>query len=87
MKDFWRKHYPEVLPKLLSSIDWDTKEVVSEVAALLKDWPKLPPEKALELLDYAYPDQRVRSFAVECLDNVRYNSALSRVTKIYLFFQ
>ncbi|KAH0815629.1 hypothetical protein GEV33_007162 [Tenebrio molitor] len=37
---------------------------------LLKDWPKLPPEKALELLDYAYPDQGVRSFAVECLGNV-----------------
>ncbi|XP_064211138.1 phosphatidylinositol 4,5-bisphosphate 3-kinase catalytic subunit delta isoform [Tribolium castaneum] len=70
LKDYWKKQNPEVLPKLLSSIDWDTREVVSDVAALLKDWPKLPPEKALELLDYAYPDQRVRSFAVECLDDV-----------------
>jgi phosphatidylinositol-4,5-bisphosphate 3-kinase len=71
LKDYWKKNYPEVLPNLLSSIDWDTREAVSEVTALLKDWPKLPPEKALELLDYAYPDQGVRSFAVECLGNVR----------------
>jgi phosphatidylinositol-4,5-bisphosphate 3-kinase len=70
LKDYWKKNYPEVLPNLLSSIDWDTREAVSEVTALLKDWPKLPPEKALELLDYAYPDQGVRSFAVECLGNV-----------------
>ncbi|KAJ3643840.1 hypothetical protein Zmor_026526 [Zophobas morio] len=70
LKEYWKRHHPEVLPKLLSSIDWDTKEVVSEVTLLLRDWPKLPPEKALELLDYAYPDQRVRSFAVECLGNV-----------------
>lgn len=70
LKDFWKSKHPEVLPKLLLSIDWDTKEAVSEVATLLKDWPKLQPEKALELLDYAYPDQGVRSFAVDCLGNV-----------------
>ncbi|GLG92244.1 Phosphatidylinositol 4,5-bisphosphate 3-kinase catalytic subunit, partial [Gryllus bimaculatus] len=43
---------------------------VSEVTALLRKWPKLPVEKALELLDYAYADQAVRSFAVGCLKSV-----------------
>lgn len=45
---------------------------MSEAVALLRNWPILPVEKALELLDYAYADQEVRSFAVQCLLNVRY---------------
>lgn len=36
----------------------------------MQQWPKLPVEKALELLDYAYADQNVRSFAVRCLMDV-----------------
>jgi phosphatidylinositol-4,5-bisphosphate 3-kinase len=44
---------------------------VAEVTALLQQWPKLPVEKALELLDYAYADQTVRHFAVQCLKDVR----------------
>lgn len=38
--------------------------------ALIQQWPPLPVEKALELLDYAYADQNVRNFAVVCLYNV-----------------
>lgn len=37
---------------------------------LLVQWPLLAVEKALELLDYAYGDQHVRSFAVRCLASV-----------------
>lgn len=43
---------------------------VAEATALVQQWPKLPVEKALELLDYAYADQNVRSFAVRCLMDV-----------------
>lgn len=71
MKDYWRDQRPEVLPKLLYCIDWDKRQEVSQVVALLQRWPKLPVEKSLELLDYAYPDREVRKFAVECLVNVR----------------
>ncbi|GAB5576803.1 phosphatidylinositol 4 [Prionailurus iriomotensis] len=35
--------------------------------ALLQIWPKLPPREALELLDFNYPDQYVREYAVGCL--------------------
>ena len=35
--------------------------------AMLKTWPKLTPESAMELLDYQYPDTDVRKWAVECL--------------------
>lgn len=68
----WMKCCPEVLPKLLHCIDWNGKDVISDAVCLLKDWPKLPVEKALELLDFAYADQEVRSFAVKCLEDVRY---------------
>lgn len=43
---------------------------VAEATALVQQWPKLPTEKALELLDYAYADQNVRNFAVRCLKDV-----------------
>lgn len=43
---------------------------MAEAISLVVKWPALPVEKALELLDYAYADQQVRSFAVRCLTAV-----------------
>lgn len=71
LKRHWMKYDPDILPKLLCCIDWDNKDDISEAVALLREWPKLAVEKALELLDYAYADQEVRSFAVQCLQSVR----------------
>ncbi|XP_018318828.1 phosphatidylinositol 4,5-bisphosphate 3-kinase catalytic subunit delta isoform [Agrilus planipennis] len=70
LRRYWMINHPDILPKLLLCIDWDDKKVFCEVYALLKDWPHLPVEKALELLDYAYSDQEVRRFAVKCLSNL-----------------
>ncbi|CAH1990801.1 unnamed protein product [Acanthoscelides obtectus] len=70
LKCYWLENDSAVLPKLLYCIDWDKREEVSQVVALLQQWPKLPVEKSLELLDYAYADQEVRKFAVECLKDV-----------------
>lgn len=63
-------HVPNLLPKLLDCVEWNDHREVAEMMALLKVWPPLPAEKALELLDYAYADQAVRSFAVKCLFDV-----------------
>ncbi|KAJ9596012.1 hypothetical protein L9F63_012745, partial [Diploptera punctata] len=63
-------HVPHLLPKLLDCVEWNDHTEVSEVTTLLHHWPKLPVEKALELLDYAYADQAVRNFAVQCLKDV-----------------
>ncbi|KAL6038859.1 hypothetical protein STEG23_032590 [Scotinomys teguina] len=41
--------------------------VLMSLQALLQIWPKLPPREALELLDFNYPDQYVREYAVGCL--------------------
>ncbi|XP_018567528.1 phosphatidylinositol 4,5-bisphosphate 3-kinase catalytic subunit delta isoform [Anoplophora glabripennis] len=70
LRYYWRDHNPEFLPKLLLCIDWDKREDVSQAVCLLTDWPKLPIEKSLELLDFAYADHEVRSFAVKCLWDV-----------------
>jgi len=35
---------------------------------LLKKWPRLSPEVALELLDCSFPDLQIRRFAVECFE-------------------
>lgn len=44
---------------------------VAEIISLLDEWPKLPPDHALELLDYAYAEPAVRSYAIECLVHFR----------------
>lgn len=75
-KRFWELRYdcmklmPYLLPMLLTCVEWNDQKEIAEAAALLKFWPKLPVEKALELLDYAYADQTVRKFAVNCLHDV-----------------
>lgn len=58
---------PHVLPKLLLSLRWGDHCDVALMQALLQIWKLLKPEQALELLDYSYPDNYVRSFAVRCL--------------------
>lgn len=75
-KTMWNLRYhclqkiPTLLTKLLHCVEWNDHREVAEATALVQQWPKLPVEKALELLDYAYADQTVRSFAVRCLVDV-----------------
>ncbi|KAK5931618.1 hypothetical protein CesoFtcFv8_000124 [Champsocephalus esox] len=72
-KDFlWRhRHYcvkiPESLPKLLLSVKWNSRDEASQMYCLLKEWPLMEPESALELLDCNFPDPMVREFALRCL--------------------
>ncbi|XP_051874228.1 phosphatidylinositol 4,5-bisphosphate 3-kinase catalytic subunit beta isoform isoform X2 [Pristis pectinata] len=62
-----RENFPQSLPKLLLSVKWNKHEDVAQLQALLQIWTKLPPREALELLDFNYPDQYVREYAVGCL--------------------
>uniref|UniRef100_F7FDA0 Phosphatidylinositol 4,5-bisphosphate 3-kinase catalytic subunit beta isoform n=1 Tax=Monodelphis domestica TaxID=13616 RepID=F7FDA0_MONDO len=61
-----RENFPQSLPKLLLSVKWNKLEDVAQVSSS-SIWPKLPPREALELLDFNYPDQYVREYAVGCL--------------------
>ncbi|XP_064460936.1 phosphatidylinositol 4,5-bisphosphate 3-kinase catalytic subunit beta isoform-like isoform X2 [Ornithodoros turicata] len=64
------KEVPRTLPKLLQSLRWADHRDVAQMQALLQAWMPLKPEDALELLDYSYPDNFVRSFAVRCLEEM-----------------
>ena len=52
---------PNLLPKLLLCIEWNDYKETAEMLSLLPNWPKLPPARALELLDFAYADAGVRN--------------------------
>ncbi|CAH0701993.1 unnamed protein product [Spodoptera exigua] len=81
-KDIWasrerfRTEAPELLPKLLSCVEWGERGEAAAVRRLLAAWPLLRVEAALELLDYAYADCAVRSFAVKCLGKISDNDLL-----------
>lgn len=62
---------PSGLNCLINCVEWNNKNEVAEITSLLKQWPMLCVERALELLDYAYADVNVRKYAVNCLKNVR----------------
>uniref|UniRef100_A0A8C2Z512 phosphatidylinositol-4,5-bisphosphate 3-kinase n=1 Tax=Cyclopterus lumpus TaxID=8103 RepID=A0A8C2Z512_CYCLU len=73
-----RENFPQSLPKLLLSVKWSKHEDMAQLQALLQIWPKLSPRDALELLDFNYPDQYVREYAVGCLRDMRYRYELSQ---------
>ncbi|KAF0041805.1 hypothetical protein F2P81_005337 [Scophthalmus maximus] len=83
-KDFlWRhRHYcmniPEILPKILLAVKWNSRDEVAQMYCLLKEWPSIRPEQAMELLDCNYPDPVVRHFAVRCLDKYLTDDKLSQ---------
>lgn len=45
---------------------------------LLKDWPAIKPEQAMELLDCNFPDPMIREFAVKCLEKYLTDDKLSQ---------
>ncbi|XP_038146426.1 phosphatidylinositol 4,5-bisphosphate 3-kinase catalytic subunit beta isoform isoform X2 [Cyprinodon tularosa] len=64
------ENFPQSLPKLLLSVKWSKHEDMAQLQALLQIWPRLSPRDALELLDFNYPDQYVREYAVRCLQDM-----------------
>lgn len=59
------------LPKFLQCVNWADLDQVTETHKLLKLWrTQVTMEIALELLDYHYADEKVRSLAVERLSKL-----------------
>ncbi|XP_019402039.1 PREDICTED: phosphatidylinositol 4,5-bisphosphate 3-kinase catalytic subunit alpha isoform-like, partial [Crocodylus porosus] len=83
-KDFLWSHrhtcmnIPEILPKLLLSVKWSSRHAVAQMYCLIKHWPPIKPEQAMELLLCNYPDPLVRSFAVQCLEKYLTDDQLSQ---------
>ncbi|ELV13459.1 Phosphatidylinositol-4,5-bisphosphate 3-kinase catalytic subunit alpha isoform [Tupaia chinensis] len=51
---------------------------IDKMYCLVKDWPPIRPEQAMELLDCNYPDPMVRGFAVRCLEKYLTDDKLSQ---------
>ena len=77
LREHCRTKLPNLLPRVVDCVDYSDPKQVKELHSILRRWPILPVERALELLDYAYPDQVVRRFAVSCLrENATDNDVL-----------
>lgn len=57
---------------------WNSRDEVAQMYCLLKDWPAIKPEQAMELLDCNYPDPMIRDFAVRCLEKYLTDDKLSQ---------
>nr|WEL12771.1 phosphatidylinositol-4,5-bisphosphate 3-kinase catalytic subunit alpha/beta/delta [Halisarca dujardinii] len=73
MREYCLYELPRSLPKVLLSVSWNNHCEVSEMYSMLAKWQVLPAEKAMELLDYQYPDICVRDWAVDCLEHMNDN--------------
>ncbi|KAL3995265.1 Phosphatidylinositol 3- and 4-kinase family protein [Acanthocheilonema viteae] len=71
------QYKPDLLPLIAQCpLIWTRRDEFSRLYELLKRWGKIQPEMALMLLDFKYPDIRIREFAVDSLDNVLDNDRL-----------
>ena len=59
---------PNILPRLLDAVKWQTRDEVSQLYMLLKDWGQVSTQTSLELLDCKYADLTIRTKAVQWLD-------------------
>jgi phosphatidylinositol-4,5-bisphosphate 3-kinase len=66
----WLKTNPKALPKFLQSVPWHIAKSRAECHLILEQWAKLEAVDALEILDGKFPDQKVREFALECLEAI-----------------
>ncbi|EAL51286.2 phosphatidylinositol 3-kinase 1, putative [Entamoeba histolytica HM-1:IMSS] len=65
------KTKPRSIARLVSAVDFTQQSEVLELHRLLNKWPLLEPTHALELLDFRFPDEQVRLFALKCLDAMK----------------
>ncbi|XP_040576946.1 phosphatidylinositol 4,5-bisphosphate 3-kinase catalytic subunit alpha isoform [Lepeophtheirus salmonis] len=64
------REIPDILPRLLDAVKWNSRDDVAELYLLLEEWPDVTPQVSLELLDCKYADLVVRKKAVEWLDKM-----------------
>lgn len=64
------KTRPNSLPKILMSVEPAKRESMSKMRQLLKSWPQISGEVALELLDSQFVDEHIRAFGTNALKNL-----------------
>jgi hypothetical protein len=54
----------------LKSVKWHRPLLVTETYKMLDKWAPMEPEDAICLLDAKFPDEKIRSYAVERLSHL-----------------
>jgi len=67
-RHYCMKRIPNILPRLLDAVKWQSRDEVSQLYMLLEEWKPVDTQTALELLDCKYADLTVRKNAVKWLD-------------------
>ncbi|XP_045108091.1 phosphatidylinositol 4,5-bisphosphate 3-kinase catalytic subunit alpha isoform-like isoform X2 [Portunus trituberculatus] len=70
------REVPDSLPCLVEAVKWASRDQVSQLYLLMKSWPPLSPEAALELLAGPSADPVVRCLATKHLDRALSDDAL-----------
>ncbi|KYQ90057.1 phosphatidylinositol-4 [Tieghemostelium lacteum] len=63
------KMKPKSLAKFLMSVNWVETEQMNEAYKQITEWSPLKPVQALELLDAKFPDEFIRTFAINTIDS------------------
>jgi len=51
-------------------VQWDRPLLVNETYKMLRNWAPMEPDEAIQLLDAKFPDERVRSYAVQRINHL-----------------
>ena len=64
------KPFPFLLGPVLRSVDWMTPLEAADALQLIYEWATPHPHEALSLLTAELADPRIRSFAIQCLEEI-----------------
>ena len=59
---------PAALSFFLQSVNYSCRETLEESYQLLYMWTTPPPSDVLGLLNYTFPDPKIRAYAVQCME-------------------
>ena len=77
LKEDCKTLHQTIIPRIIDCVNYKDYQEVKELHSLLRSWPVIELQYALQLLDHKYPDERVHEYAVKCLreDDIQFVSA------------
>ena len=76
LKEDCKTLHQTIIPRIIDCVNYKDYQEVKELHSLLRSWPVIELQYALQLLDHKYPDERVHEYAVKCLreDDIQFDS-------------
>lgn len=67
LKEDCKTLHQTIIPRIIDCVNYKEYTEVKDLHNLLRAWPIIELQYALQLLDHKYPDERVHEYAVKCL--------------------